>query len=191
VNKLKNPCLAATLNTLINGNCKSILMQAINQAFGASGNYTIQFEELPASQMPGTDFLGYMNSSKTSFAGSAQNPYMSGTVVIELNVDSLSGASKELQAAVILHEALHGIFTARGLSALQQHDLMSEIYTAQIKAGLLEYYPTLSDGDASALSWVGLQWTYEWSMFAARSFGATEVLRTIQKYLKGLSGTKC
>lgn len=190
-NNVTNPCVSATLNSIINGAARSILIQAINDTFGAGGDYDITFDGLPATSMPGTNFLGYFNTTKSHFAGSVDNPYMTGTAVIELNIDTLSAASKELQTAVILHECLHVILASRGLNSFAQHEIMAEVYTNQIADAIQALYPGTSASDAAALAWTGLQMTYQWNTWEIRSFAPAAVKTVIANHLKGLAGTKC
>lgn len=191
-NHLKDPCLSATLNTLLNGNCKTWLMQLINDMFGAGGNFNINFEEKTALQMPGVNFMGFMDLASSSFNGEPTGPNRSGNITIHLNVDSLKGASKELQAAIMLHESIHAIFSARGLNALSQHELMAESYRDKISESLREYFPNLSATDAAALSWEGLQFTYDWNMASLRGVPSlSNIVNTISKYRKAEVGTPC
>lgn len=191
-NHLKDPCLSTTLNTLLNGNCKTWLMQLINDMFGAGGNFNINFEEKTALQMPAVNYMGFMDPASSSFNGEPNGPNRSGNITVYLNADSLKGASKELQAAVILHESIHAIFFARGLNALTQHDLMAESYRDKISESLQEYFPNLSATDAAALSWEGLQFTYDWNMASLRGTPSlSNIVNTISKYQKAAVGTPC
>ena len=92
-------------------------------------------------------------------------------IEITLNNRLLPNASNEFIVATIMHEAIHAMYDAKGLTANNkpisfgeyvQHNLMADRYVDDIAAALGDIFPMLIQYDAKALAWGGLQDGVSW-----------------------------
>jgi hypothetical protein len=109
--------------------------------------------------------LNFNNSSNLNItikdAADATNPRLAAVQgsTITLNSYALINASQELVAAVIYHEVLH-IYI--GNTAVIDHNTMSTKYVQPMASALQAWVP-LSNAEAAALAWTGLQGTAAWN----------------------------
>jgi hypothetical protein len=188
------------VNRLLTAQLKNWVSQTVSKVFGGSGNFNLIIKEAPRGSMPqstnGSIIYGHYNPQESTF-GMRNGVVMGGTLVIDLNVDDLPKVPQELIALVIMHETLHAYLVVRGgPDLLLQHSTMAQTYRAKMIEGLKELFPTMSDADASALSWEGLQETFEWNMNKLRDYQnmnpnnpTYNILKTLLDYQDNLKGT--
>ncbi|SHM09305.1 hypothetical protein SAMN05444266_106336 [Chitinophaga jiangningensis] len=101
--------------------------------------------------------------------------------------------NKEYVTATIIHEIIHGYFKIEyGLASSDPWDhgeMAGNDYFNKMKYALKEVFPNLSETDAQALVWIGLQDTDKYKDKPLSEKNAIEYIA--MNYRVGLSGTKC
>ena len=152
---IRTPCLLAAINTALNKNLKNEITMAFNDLFSGSDDFDITFLE---------GDLGTATYGATKAVGRYD-------IEITLNNRLLPNASNEFIVATIMHEAIHAMYDAKGLTANNkpisfgeyvQHNLMADRYVDDIAAALGDIFPMLIQYDAKALAWGGLQDGVSW-----------------------------
>jgi hypothetical protein len=116
-----------------------------------------------------------------------------GPITIKLNECAINNASQEYVAATLFHELLHAFFTTQGkMSELQQHESMATAYVDALKSTLLDYFPSLSNNEALALAWGGLEGTTAWQNKVQGNPALVNTYKTLSdNHRWGNSGTNC
>lgn len=111
---------------------------------------------------------------------------------IQLNGNILPNSSREYIAATIMHEALHAYMASsnHGENSLDHED-MAINYVTKMAASLRTMYPTLSESDARALAYGGLEGTATFNFDMSR-FGLTgSHINTNLAYRNNTQGHGC
>ena len=189
IDSIKNPCLQNVINNALINNYKSKLSKLLNDIFGKSLKFDIIFGE--KSDLD--DFTnGYTEATVSTNTTTGDTIKI--TFNIFLNVKTLPNASKEYTTRVMFHEFLHAYLNYTGLwGTVQTHNEMADKYRNEIADALKINYPELSDEDAQAMAWAGLQDTNAWTKFKNDYPDEALSAKVIDsQYRTGVSkGTKC
>lgn len=146
INNIKDPCLKAVVDDLINKNIAGKIGEIIAQLEG-DDNVIINF----------VDSM-YTTNNRPAMMGSI---FTRGSKLVETSIilskTALGGTTKENAATAIIHEVIHAYFAytqKRQLGTLE-HQSMANNYVAPIAVFLSEAYG-ISARDATALAWSGL-----------------------------------
>lgn len=149
---VQNPCLKAQLNLALNA--KSTIREMLNNTFGG----TVQFEDLDLIFRDPTNLAANIDGTMQRLSGIEFE--------IKLNQNRLPNASKEYIVSTIYHEILHAYLESkltRGSNGLyiitDQHQDMATQYVTLMSGALKIAFPNLSNNEAWALSWGGLEST--------------------------------
>lgn len=153
VNNVENPCINSVFNTHSSRISHFIVFAMSNENMYQPMNFLFTGSESLPSGTSGQLTSMYINGSGVL------------TFDILINRPMLSEASQEKILQTYLHEALHGVLLAKGIqfSNIIQHDAMANYYRDMIQSELKLAFPSLSNSEAYALSWSGLQTTKAYS----------------------------
>lgn len=177
---LTDPCFINTINNLsINNGLRSQLGSILTSCFPnwAPNNFIIEQQCYSDTLLDGQHY--------TSATAS--------TIIIKLNECAINNASQEYVAATLFHELLHAFFTTQGrMSQLQEHESMATAYADALRSTLKEYFPNLSDNEALALAWGGLEGTVAWQNKVQNDPTLVNTYKTLSdNHRWGNSGTNC
>jgi hypothetical protein len=150
-NNVNNQCVSAGVDMARNANTK--IKNMLNLTFGGSEytDHDINFYDV--TTLPST----------TDGATTPRNQY---TFDINLNANTLPQRSKEYILSTVYHEVLHAYLFSKypkdGSGRLimpDQHETMANNYVSLMTDALKLAYPNISNQEAWALSWGGLQET--------------------------------
>lgn len=180
-NNVTDSCVHQTVDKILDSKGINGLQKALYNLFSSSTTLNLNITE--SYSMPG------------SIYGQAYPPNVVNGITninLMLNAQRMPGTSKENAAAVIIHEVLHAYMAANGLTTALQHETMAVSYINQVSGLLQTLYPGLSEFDATALSWGGLQGTGSWDILSNLSPAYRDSLQDKQiNYMLALLGTKC
>jgi len=149
---VQNPCIKAQLS--ISLTVKTTILNMLNNTFGG----TVTFEDLSLTFKDVTTLPNNIDGTEKRLSGIEFE--------INLNKNILPNASNEYTLATIYHEMLHAFLSSkltRGTDGqfqnLTQHTQMANEYVTLISGALHIAYPNISNQEAWALSWGGLQET--------------------------------
>jgi hypothetical protein len=142
VNELTG-CRATLLSNLLTQNTQAEINSYLS-LYSSSTSSTVTYKE--------------ENTGICDRAGIARCNVPNGSC-IALNTFALQYSSQEKITATILHELLHiylRLDAPRTYTSNEQHAAMAGNYVNLLKTSLMRVFPNLSDEDATALSWGGL-----------------------------------
>lgn len=154
LDSVQNPCIKAQLN--LARTAKTTILTMLNSTFGG----TVQFEDLSLTFKDVTT----LPDSISGDAGraSATSIYFD----IRLNKNKLPDYSKEYILSTIYHEILHAYLYSKltkgpdgKYNISTQHEDMANDYLILMTGALKIAFPNISDQEAWALSWGGLEGT--------------------------------
>ncbi|HEY9044263.1 MAG TPA: hypothetical protein VIN08_00120 [Ohtaekwangia sp.] len=184
--KVKSPCLVATIKTLVNKDLTNNINKAVLSIFGTNPNMNLYFEE----------DAGLGKKPGTTRVTNEKNPF---NVTIYLNPNFIDSSS-EYMTAVIYHEAIHAYLDANkeDRDKLVQHVMIAHEYIEWLSGALNEVFPLLSTKSASALALSGLgdvmrnNPIYFESLVQSYGFAnVEEVTSIIEAYRNGIKGSTC
>lgn len=203
--ELTNPCLVRAYNGIFNStNLSSFVSKVINEVFGkptADVDVDLIFREKPDSYFAERGIQGQYDAVEShieDWRNSNGTITRQGQIFINLNVDILPKTSNEHMTATFFHEALHGYLAVQkiafGEDFRNQHETMAAQYTDKLAAAIKEIHPSISDDEAKALGWSGLQETLSWSSNRIRdlmekSYKFTNAMSPIIAHQEGRAGT--
>ncbi len=178
---LTEPCFINTINNLsINNGLRSQLGSILTSCFPnwSPNDFTIEQKCYSDTLLDGKHYA-------------SDNPGSS--IIIKLNECGISNASQEYVAATLFHELLHAFFTAQGkMTELQQHESIATAYADALRSTLKDYFPGLSDNEALALAWGGLEGTTAWQNKVQGDPALVNTYKTLSNNHRwGNSGTNC
>ncbi|TCD18275.1 hypothetical protein EZ456_21450 [Pedobacter psychrodurus] len=154
VDSVSNTCLKAQLNTA--RNAQTTIRNMLNETFGGPS----EFESLHLKFKDVTTLAD--NVSGDAGRETATSVYFN----IRLNQNKLPGYSKEYILSTIYHEILHAYLFSKmekgpdgRFHISTQHDDMANKYLTLMTGALKIAFPNISDQEAWALSWGGLEET--------------------------------
>lgn len=147
-NRIKDPCLKAIVDNLLNKNFQDKMSEVIsNLATSTKLNITFDDAEYTSDgAAANTHDVAYDKDSH----------YL--LIFVTLSHDKLLGTSKEYATTAIIHEIVHGFFssTAGGISIDKPHEMMADSFVSPMASYLTQLYPDLSIQNATALVWSGI-----------------------------------
>ncbi|MES2004223.1 MAG: hypothetical protein V4450_06865 [Bacteroidota bacterium] len=175
---ISNLCIRQTLNTLMMS--FNPIMNKVKTDFSLVSSYSIHYSDVTN--------LNNNQNAETNFPDPS---YDGSRIDISLNQNILASASVEFTAKVILHESMHALILANGVTEteLMHHNTMASVYVNDIIIGLQSIFPSLSDEDAAALAWAGLETSTAYQALppATQSLYSTISL----SYRSGSRGSSC
>ncbi len=149
---VQNPCIKDQLN--LARTAKTTILNMLNNTFGG----TIQFEDLSLTFKDITTLSNTIDGTMQRLSGIEYE--------ISLNKNKLPNASKEYILATIYHEILHAFIESKLVKGsdgkyviTDQHQQMATDYVTLMTGALQVAFPNLSNNEAWALSWGGLEKT--------------------------------
>lgn len=149
---VQNPCIKAQLNLALNA--KTTIREMLNNTFGG----TVQFEDLDLIFRDPTNLASNVDGEMQRLSGIEYE--------IILNKNKLLNASKEYIVSTIYHEILHAYLESKLVKGSDgryiisdQHQDMATKYVTLMTGALRIAFPSLSNSEAWALSWGGLEET--------------------------------
>ncbi len=153
-NNLSNQCMRDMVNAIIAKGLKTELNKLIQGIFGGSAQPLLDFEDSSILQEGLPDTV----AGKTN--GLWHDQAHGGGLIsakVYLNVKILPNASKEYIAATIIHELLHAYIDHNGIPTNSHEEMATKYFSLMTKS--LQNLFTLSDDEAKALTWGGLEKT--------------------------------
>ncbi|NLR59240.1 hypothetical protein HGH93_14080 [Chitinophaga polysaccharea] len=185
INNLTSPCFINVLHNVNSGTLQNQVSKILKDIFNQTDKLNVRFYE---------DKLDDKIDGDTNASPVVSNGVTTLNIDITLNNKLITTfhSSQEYIAATILHEVLHAYFRAKGSNPLVDHNDMGLFYIDNMAGGIKEVFPGISDDDARALSWGGVQESYAWAQLIKNSpTNANKIIDTNQKYRTSASGTKC
>ncbi|WP_316797127.1 hypothetical protein [Pedobacter agri] len=152
VENVKDSCLKAQVNLALNA--KTTIREMLNSTFGG----TVMFEDLELTIRDTTNLSNTTDAEMQRLSGLAFE--------IRLNQNKLPNTSKEYMLSTIYHEILHAYLESKltkGVDGryinIDQHEEMANKYIILMTGALKIAFPNISDSEAWALSWGGLEET--------------------------------
>ncbi|RZK36603.1 MAG: hypothetical protein EOO90_27055 [Pedobacter sp.] len=151
LDSVKNPCLKAQTSLALNA--KTTIRTMLNNIFGG----TVKFEDLDLIIKDTTSLASDIDAQMRRLSGIEYE--------ISLNQNKLPNASKEYIVSTIYHEILHAFMESKlakgsdGKYIIDQHQQMATDYVILMTEALQIAFPGLSNNEAWALSWGGLEKT--------------------------------
>jgi len=185
---VQNPCIKAQLNLALTA--KTTILSMLNTTFGGS----VPFEDL---SLTFTDVTTLPDTiSGDAGRASATSIYFD----IRLNKNTLPTFSKEYILSTIYHEILHAYLYSKLTKGADgkynistQHEDMATQYVILMIGALKIAYPSISDQEAWALSWGGLEETnlYDQKLSQDQKSIIAEINRKHTNKSTPRSGTYC
>jgi len=156
-NKVTNPCISDGLEKALGKNVKSQIKSLMSNTFLANKDVNLEFYSFPFSnsQNLNTDAITNMPNSLA--------PY---DQRISFNENLLPNKSEEYIVSTVYHEILHAYFAILFPKDQQgnfivpsDHEYMATNYITTLTNDLKNLYPNLTQTEAWALSWGGLEKT--------------------------------
>ncbi|MBB5396354.1 hypothetical protein [Mucilaginibacter sp. AK015] len=182
INKVKDPCLKAMVDAVINKDITTVINAMIQNVFGGSSKVNIKYIDAPLN--PGQE--GYTPPP------SSLDPDGNLTITVQLNKNELPNYSQEFISTVIIHESIHAYLTTIGTFGKLQHETIATVFANQMALDLRQMYPNLSESDAKYLAWGGLTMTDDFQNNMASDAGILGSFEATQDAFSiGTAGTKC
>lgn len=187
---LTSACLRQALAELAMGNLTNYIADLLKTCYESDKMVEVNFSEGPSTDFPDLFHDGITDG--TEAGDSISDPARFVRINTKLNTAIASG-SKEYVSATIIHEIIHGYYKVEyGRESTNPWDhgqMVGDLYFNRMKYALQELFPGLSDIDAQALVWIGLQDTDQYKNKPLSEKNSIE--STALNYRVGLSGTKC
>jgi len=185
-----SPCLSQALAELSMGSLTNYVAELLKTCYESDKMIDAVFLEAPAADFP-TPFHDGKTSGQEA-GGGLQDPNR--FIALEITINSeIANGSKEYVTATIIHEIIHGyykILYGRESTDPWDHGQMAgDNYFNKMKFSLMEIFPNMSDVDAQALVWIGLQTTDQYQNKPLAEKNSIESIAL--NYRAGISGTKC
>jgi len=147
---VEDECILAGVNTALSANTR--IRDMLNSTFGGNDytDHQINFSDVTTLK----DNVFGTSQGKNQF-----------TFDINLNKNILPGRSKEFIVSTVYHEVLHAYLGTKhikgpdGKYIIDDHSEMANNYIALLSGSLKVAFPTISNQEAWALSWGGLEET--------------------------------
>lgn len=189
-NNVKDPCLKLMVQLAIDRGINFSAEETLKSIFGENSNINLFFGEKNYANS-GTDGGTLINRVLKNANGTIARL----DITISLNTPILQNASQEYITATILHEALHAYFDFKNGQSDEtgQHVTMSsQPYITQFSAKMQQIYPNMSNEDALALAWGGLEGTPAYDdLRAAQPYNVGQMFLANGQYKDGEKGTQC
>jgi hypothetical protein len=163
-NKVTNPCITAALALALGKDVKSKIKGLMTNTFLANSTVNLTFYSLP---VPATS----PNGAADAYSRKAGNDPLEQLIVF--NDTKLKNKSQEFKVATVYHEVLHAylsiLFTkdTNGILVIpNQHENMIYNYLTMMATDLRSVFPTMTESDANALAWGGLEGTSRYSLIS-------------------------
>jgi len=187
---ITNPCLKILVNDIISKGIEFTTEQTLNSIFGSNSKINLTFAQANYSS---ADTDG--STTPPSVVLNSDQTIKSFDITLKLNEKTMPNAAKEYISATVIHETLHAYFSYRDkeLNPTGQHNEMAtDIYVAWFINAIKNIYPTISDFNAKALAWGGLEDTAGWDTFRATyPYDAGQITLANDEFHDGELGTKC
>jgi len=147
-NNLKEECLKALVNTLLNSTIENKITQILNRTFGQNSTVTLYFEE---------DYTIPIEASTQPYVIQGTNDITK--IITRINPSKFDeNASKEYKTVVIMHEVIHAFLDMNPsmLKNLTQHAFMLNNYVDILSTTLQDFFPSMTTDQANSLALYGL-----------------------------------
>ncbi|MVT11557.1 hypothetical protein [Chitinophaga tropicalis] len=179
-NGVNTPCFSEVVDSISKGHLQAAISLILLQTFNQTDLINISFID------------SHYGSTQTDATTNVSSSNGMANYLVDLNIDALQNASKEYIAATIFHEILHAYFATKNIDPVLEHDEMALYYRDQIATAVRSLYPSISENDANALAYGGLQHTYTWSeLVRTNPSAANSIVSINQAYKNGTSGVSC
>ena len=176
-NHVTNPCINAGLLKALGKNVKSQIKSLMTSTFLANSEINLEFSSSP---FPASGSSANADAITTQW--NLSNPL---SQQIAFNENILPNKSEEYIVATVYHEVLHAYF-ANLFSIDQQgkfivpqdHEYMASNYINMLSRDLMNLYPNLSETEAWALSWGGLERTNLYTLLNVNQKGTIYSINT-------------
>ncbi len=183
---LKNACLEYTWNLVNSNDFNNEIINLLNNTFGASDKFNITIVETPNL----VDTNGNSLDGHTKARPDPNTGVMN--IRLQLNLTTLPGATQEYTAATIFHEIIHAYLSTIPDQAikLNQENVIALSYVTCIISALKKDFPNLTDDEAEALAWGGLDGTSVWNNYLTNAQQSAYGIENNRQHA-GNNGTKC
>lgn len=174
---INNPCIRAGVIKALNENVKSKIRTLMTNTFMANSEINLDFSSY---QFPA--------NGNAPLADAATTPWNATNLLsqqISFNENVLPNKSEQYIVATVYHEILHAYFAnlfqidQEGRFIVpQDHEYMATNYIYILSDDLQSMYPGMSDTDAWALAWGGLERTSSYNLLSASQ---RETIRSINE----------
>jgi hypothetical protein len=147
-NNLKDPCLKALVNILLQSNIENKITDILNNVFGTGSSINLYFQE---------DYTITKDANTIPYVIQGTNTLTK--IVTNINPNNFDpNASKEYKTAVIMHEIIHAYLDVNPsvLSNMTQHSYMLENYIDILSGSLQNFFPNMTTDQATSLALYGL-----------------------------------
>lgn len=159
IDRITDPCLKKALKAAKDANFTNTVVSILSKL-----NSDVKIKVTVKDQIS-VESNGVEVDGKTTDYVFSTSPTNQFSCTILLNSTSLKGGSKEYAVSTIIHEAIHAFLQYDAGNVINHntnHDTMATKYVTPFATLLSSMFPALTDKDATALAWGGLQKTELW-----------------------------
>ena len=174
---VKNPCIKAALDLAIGAGVNSKVKSLMAGTFMGNNEINLDFSDFSFN-------VNGSNANSDAFTVPA-NGSQSYSQQIAFNTNILPYKSKEYIVSTVYHEVLHAYlgnlfaYDTNGILIIpNQHEQIVWNYLDMLTADLRGIFSGLSEPDARALSWGGLQKTSKWALLSSTQRNEIEAIQT-------------
>lgn len=195
---LTDPCSAQAFETAFGNGQQNVILSEFAELLGTSDGFDVTFYQ---SNNPNSD-----DWAQTQMFSAGEGPDANYYFYITLNTSVIRNtacqyASQEALVATMYHEIVHVILETKKIvtgSELAwdeplQHEVMGAAYIDKMTTVMMGIFPNLTQADAEALAWEGLQNTNYWQQWSSlHPVEANDILLRGDHFdADGTGGTRC
>lgn len=151
-NQVQDPCVGGVVDEVLASDISFKANETLQSIFGWNGHFNIKYIE--GSNM---DDNVHANAQATRILYDSDGKITDMDITVKFNINSLSNASREYIALVVVHESIHAYLNYQGYAySTNQHDIMLSQYLDVMALHLIDNYNTPLQ-DAYSLAMQGLQ----------------------------------
>lgn len=170
------------MNDILSKDKQNEVMSYINSEFGLNENCNMNISDAPV--------VYNRNGIEVAGKNIVSRSRISGSLTVNIFINSGYESSREYFAATILHEMIHGYIASQNIPQNNIEEVIANSqYVGWMSTSLISLFPNLSPIDANALALGGLEETFYFKSLSKDTQDASKI--TNGRYQAGSEGQKC
>ena len=179
---ITDPCISSVMNDILSKDKQNEVMSYINSEFGLNENCNMNISDAPV--------VYNRNGIEVAGKNIVSRSRISGSLTVNIFINSGYESSREYFAATILHEMIHGYIASQNIPQNNIEEVIANSqYVGWMSTSLISLFPNLSPIDANALALGGLEETFYFKSLSKDTQDASKI--TNGRYQAGSEGQKC